>query len=267
MSLPLHVVGPPAAGAIRVGWHSDPLGPPPWSNALPDGTFGNRFDDPSAADGIPPEDRFQCVYAGTTAEAAFGETLDQFRVSIDQLNLIASMVEDVESVEALFGDVFDLEDPSVPARGIVWARWREERRLVTAHLDPSLRFADLASPASLQHLQYHLPAAAARAGLRSADFPAVMDRTNRAFTQACSRYVYDLRDAAEATLFHGIRYLSRLDPVAWECWALFVDRIEGSLASGFPEPIAATHPALCSVARMFDLSIKLFEGSRPFYRP
>ncbi len=267
MSLRLDVVNPPVGGLFRVGWHNDPLGPPPWSNALPDGTFGNRFDDPSAADDFQTEDRFRCIYAGTTAEAAFGETLDQFRVSIDQLNLMASVVEDAEAIEALFGDVFDLEDPSIPPRGIVWARWRDERRLVTAHLDSSLRFADLASPASLQHLQYHLPAAAAQAGLRFVDFPAVMDRANRAFTQACARYVYDLRDAEGAPLFHGIRYLSRLNPIAWACWAVFVDRSEGSLTPGFPEPIAATHPALCSVARMFDLSIELFEGRRPFHRP
>ena len=36
----------PTAPLFRLGRKPDPWSPPDWSRAQPDGTFGNRFDDP-----------------------------------------------------------------------------------------------------------------------------------------------------------------------------------------------------------------------------
>jgi hypothetical protein len=37
----------PQVRLFRLGRKPDPWEPPDWSRAQPDGTFGNRFDDPS----------------------------------------------------------------------------------------------------------------------------------------------------------------------------------------------------------------------------
>jgi hypothetical protein len=72
----LHAVPPPASPIFRVargddGPPTDPFAPPPWERADADGTFGNRFDDPGQADGIPEEERFRVVYVATQREGAF----------------------------------------------------------------------------------------------------------------------------------------------------------------------------------------------------
>ncbi|HET7478974.1 MAG TPA: RES domain-containing protein [Rubrobacteraceae bacterium] len=100
----------------RVARGLDAFAPPDWAYALPDGTFGNRFDDPAAADkGVPEEERYRAVYCATERAGAFGETIARFRPSME---LLAGL-EEVEDDEPL--------DPELRG-GVVPEEWRLSRR-------------------------------------------------------------------------------------------------------------------------------------------
>jgi hypothetical protein len=47
------------------------VGPPDWASAEPDGTFGNRFDDPDAT--------YRVLYASSQRLGCFVETLARFQ--------------------------------------------------------------------------------------------------------------------------------------------------------------------------------------------
>lgn len=49
----------------RVGRGFDAFAPPDWTYALEDGTFGNRFDAPSAERDVPERERYRVVYCAT----------------------------------------------------------------------------------------------------------------------------------------------------------------------------------------------------------
>lgn len=257
MRLALDEVTAPVGAIFRVGWHSDPLGPLPWGKALPDGTFGNRFDDPSAAEGRPETERFRCLYLGTTAEAAFGETLAGFRVPIDILAKLGLIDDDEPFADVLAGA---LVDPADVRRGLVPAEWRACRVLVSTTLVPSLRFANVATMESQQHLRAAMAQTAARLGIADVDFSTMLNQRYRPFTQACARHIYDLRDRDGSPRFAGIRYLSRLNTQEWECWALFSDRVAGAHVPGRLQAITPDHPDLLRVARYFNLSIEVGSG-------
>ncbi len=62
-----------ASGVIyRLGRKPDPWVPPDWASAGPDGTFGNRFDDPDAT--------YRVLYASSQRFGCFVETLARFRI-------------------------------------------------------------------------------------------------------------------------------------------------------------------------------------------
>jgi len=61
-----------ASGVIyRLGRKPDPWAPADWASAGPDGTFGNRFDDPDAT--------YRVLYASSQRPGCFVETLARFR--------------------------------------------------------------------------------------------------------------------------------------------------------------------------------------------
>lgn len=252
----LDEVGPPPTAVFRIGWRGDPLRPPPWSKALADGTFGNRFDDPSASDGRPEESRFRCLYCGTTMEAAFGETLARKRVPIGVLAKLAAVDVD-ESVDAvLAGAAIDRTEPHRP-QGLISAEWQSQRQIGRTTLDPALRFANVATRGSLQYLRFALAPVADRLGITDVDGSTMLNPGLRAFTQACARHIYELHEDG-APRFAGIRYVSRLDPIAWECWAIFFDRLRHT--PGYPENVMADNPALKRVAHDFALTIEGPDG-------
>ncbi len=85
----------PAAEIFRVARRGgDPFAPPPWDKAGADGTFGNRFDDPSAERGLGTSERFRSIYCATTAMGSFGETLARFRPSIQLLARLREIDEE-----------------------------------------------------------------------------------------------------------------------------------------------------------------------------
>jgi hypothetical protein len=62
-----------ARGVIyRLGRKPDPWAPPDWALAGPNGTFGNRFDDPDAT--------YRVLYASSQRIGCFFETLARFRI-------------------------------------------------------------------------------------------------------------------------------------------------------------------------------------------
>lgn len=63
----------------------DVFAPPDWAYALPDGTFGSRFDDPAAERDAPEEEHYRVVYCATERAGAFGETITRFRPSVGLL--------------------------------------------------------------------------------------------------------------------------------------------------------------------------------------
>jgi hypothetical protein len=68
-----------APGVIyRLGRKPDPWSAPDWASAGPDGTFGNRFDD--------PEGMYRVLYASSQRLGCFLETLARFRVDLKLLN-------------------------------------------------------------------------------------------------------------------------------------------------------------------------------------
>jgi hypothetical protein len=225
MDRALVAVGPPQAEIFRIGWRGDPLSPPSWDLAsAADGTSGNRFDDPSAAEGRPAKDRFRCLDCGTTEDAAFGETLAKKRVSISVLATLAPIDDDEPVDTELAGAAIDMADPTRP-RGLVTAEWQSRRQIGRTTLRPDLRFADVGARQSCQYLRYALATIADALGIDEVDSSTMMNPNLRSFTQACSRHIYELHDG-ETPRYAGIRYLSRLDPVEWECWAIFLDRLQ-----------------------------------------
>lgn len=231
---------------------ANPFAPPPWELAGEDGTFGNRFDDPSAGDGRPLSARFRTIYCATTAAGAFGETVARFRPSLALLAQLQA-VDDAEPFESAFAEFLD---PADPTKGVIPADWRLGHRLAPTLLNPLLRFVDLPAPSTLQHLRAALAPTASGLGLPDFDLSAVTSPQRR-LTQACARYVYERVDEAGSPAFAGLRYLSRLHN-AWECWAIFSDRLRHD--PGFPETIFPDNPHLQEVASLYHLAVEGLAG-------
>ena len=246
-------VPPPTTEIYRVGRRpGDPFAPPPWEYAGQDGTFGNRFDDPGPR---PPHlltERFRVIYCASSPEGAFGETLAPLRPKLSLLSRLRAIDDDEPFARLVEG----LIDPEHPTRGIVSADWQSRRQLGRTTLDSSLRFVDLTTAETLQHLRSVLAPVAARHGLVDVDLSAI-GGPHREVTQACARYMDEQRDNFGQPRFAGLRYLSRLD-AGWECWAIFHDRMLHK--PGFPEPILADNQHLLAVARLLELSVEVLPG-------
>lgn len=67
--MPAELVGvfPGDQGVYRLAWQSSQVfAPPPWTYSDPDdGTFGNRFDDPTLENGNDANNRFRMIYCAT----------------------------------------------------------------------------------------------------------------------------------------------------------------------------------------------------------
>jgi len=228
---------------FRIGRGVAPFEPTPWEYALPDGTFGNRFDDPSARRNVPEWERFRAVYCATQRAACFGETLARFRRS---LALEAALL------------AIDDDEPLLPEieRPYVTADWRAKRRMGKAYLDPSLRFADFGNPETWQRVRPVLAPIATALGLGDIDLSAVTG-SYHILTQEFARHVFDQEDNDGRPLYAGIRYISRLHP-DWECWAIYDSRMV--YQSGPSETIYPDDPDLIAIARLFGLAIETFHG-------
>jgi hypothetical protein len=97
----------------------DPWQYPDWSRSNPDGTFGNRFDD--------PDGEYRVLYASSARVGCFLETLARYRPDM-----------------ALYAELAEIEgeDAFVPA-GVVPREWFEVRTMGSAEAHG--RFADVGS--------------------------------------------------------------------------------------------------------------------------
>lgn len=250
-------VSPPPAGIYRISRRTvEPFAPPTWAFVDPEtGTFGNRFDDPGQINGVPEHERFRVISCATSKTGAFGEVLAHLRPSLGVISQISRTTRDTgrRTIEALAGVV----NPQDASARLLDAGWRERRQIGHVVLNPSSRFADVTAAASLSYLRGvpDLARLALDLGLADIDMSALSSPV-RSFTQACSRHIHDLFDDQEAPRFAGIRYMSRhgAEP-AWECWALFDDRLR---LAGPPTavPIEADDPHLLAVANLYHLSIE-----------
>lgn len=263
--MPDHIatVPPPAGGLFRIARGPEsPFSFADWGRAGADGTFGNRFDDPSGRDGISPDQRFRVLYCATHLAAAFGETMSRFRVDPALRAALARIADDEPLDAAMRGAV----DPDFPDHGRLDATWLFRRRIGHVSLPASLRFADVGHASTIQYLNDCFAADVHAYGLDELDVSALTSR-HRALTQRVARHLYEMKDASGRPLVAGIRYISRFG-ANWECWAIFEGRIpdlDSMAARSFP--IHADNPDLLDVARIFGLSIETLPESGRYYRP
>ncbi len=223
----------PRSPLYRVGWPPDPFVPPDWRYARPDGTFGGRFDDPRAGQGLPPYERYRILYLASQPEGAFGETVAQFRPSVKTLGQYGGRLP--------FG-----VRPAIPRD------WRVTRRLGSAVLFMTLTVVDLDAAETVQALRPLLAPVADRLHLPDIDLSAITGPA-RTLTQAAALHLYQQRDAEGRPLYAGLRYVSRLK-WEWECWALFADRVRYRPLR--VDSIAADDPHLYEAARLLNLAIE-----------
>jgi len=198
MTPPLAVTGADRP-LYRISRRPDAWAWPPWSSAGPDGTFGNRFDDPRG--------EYRVLYASSQRIGPFLETLARFRRDV-AIDAEYALIQPDERDDAF---------PTLPP-GLIPAEWRDKRCIGTAAHEG--RFVDVGHSDSVAHLRSALAAQLLHHGLEDLDAGDLRRRAPRRFTQELSRYVFETGyDEAGATLA-GIRYLSRLGDEIVN-WAIF----------------------------------------------
>lgn len=177
----------PPSTLWRIGRAPDPWALAPWEAAAPDGTFGNRFDDPHST--------YRVLYASSGRLGCFLETLARFR---PDLTLLAELAE-------IAG-----EDDFLPL-GAVPLVWLESRRIGSAQAEG--RYADVGASDWMALLRVCLARACLELGIGDFDAAALLASSPRRLTQLVSREVYTRG-------FDGIVYRSRYGQEL-ENWALF----------------------------------------------
>jgi len=114
----------------RIGRCPNPWEYPDWSRANPDGTFGNRFDD--------PEGRYRVLYTSSTRHGCFVETLARYRPDLE-------LYAELKEIEG--------ENDFTPP-GIVPREWLEKRCIGSA--DAHGNFADVAASGWIETLRRNL---------------------------------------------------------------------------------------------------------------
>lgn len=213
----------PDGPLYRIGRHPDPWAWPDWSYAAPDGTFGNRYDD--------PEGSYRVLYACSQRAGAFLETLARFRPDLEVL----------AELDQIQGD--DEPPPAMPRT------WLDARLIGEATVEGS--FVDVGDTTSLATLRTGLAARAIHHGLDEIDAATIRLRAPRAFTQQLSRYVY------ERGAFAGIRYRSRLGDDVLN-WAIFEPGPDGRspLVDASSAPIEVDDPDLQAALRLLGLTLR-----------
>jgi hypothetical protein len=171
----------------RLGRKPDPWAMPDWASAGPDGTFGNRFDDPDAT--------YRVLYASSQRLGCFLETLARFRVDPKLLTELAEIAG---------------EDDYWPL-GEVPLEWAGKRVMGAATANGD--YADICSSEWISKLRKLLAIHLEKFGLDDFDASVLQQTAPRILTQFVSRIVfYDD--------FAGIYYRSKYGHDI-ENWALF----------------------------------------------
>jgi hypothetical protein len=172
---------------FRIGRKPDPWQPPDWSRAQPDGTFGNRFDDPLGY--------YRVLYASTQRLSCFIETLARFRPDL-------ALLSELGEIEG--------EDDFVPG-GVVPPEWCEQRMIGAA--EPHGDYAEIYASSWIAYLRTKLASECVSLGLQDLDASVIQGASPRRISQLASRQAYEAGCA-------GIFYLSRYGHDL-ENWAIF----------------------------------------------
>lgn len=202
----------------RVARMPDVWEPLDWSRALPDGTFGNRFDD--------PESEYRVLYASSQQVGCFVETLARFR-------------SDLATLAAVKG-IDGADDFTPPGR--VPPGWEQKRALGTAKSEGN--YADICGSEWLSYLRPWLATECVRRGVPEFDASVMQSGAHRAITQRASRIVYEL---GYAGIYYRSRYGNDLDN-----WALFEPfRIRDTSTRA----IDRSYPALAQAAAILGIEV------------
>jgi RES domain len=203
---------------FRVGRRPDPWKPPDWSNANPDGTFGNRFDDPQRT--------YRVLYASSQELSCYIETLARFRRDLE-------LLEELKEIEG--------EDDFFPS-GSVPIEWCDERLLGTA--SGSGTYADLYASGWVAFLRGNLASECLLLGIKDLDAAVLQNYTPRRITQLASLRAYEAE-------FSGIYYRSRFGHDL-ENWALFEPF---PIIPGSPKSISVDDPFFREARDLLDLTL------------
>lgn len=171
---------------------------PDWTHAGPDGTFGNRYDDPRG--------EYRVLYASSARRGAYVEVLARFRPD--------------PAVEAGLGEI-EAEpggDDGGPRPGQLPREWLESHAVGTARAPGA--FAEVGTARSLAYLRERLADRALHYGIDELDAAAIRHAHPRAFTQELSRLTFECADDTGEPQFVGVAYRSRLGD-EFENWAVF----------------------------------------------
>ncbi len=149
---------------------------PDWAFAGKDGTFGNRYDDPTS--------NYRVLYASHTRHGCFIETLARYRPDL-----------------ALYAELAEIEGPDdhVPP-GVVPGQWLRERYVGMARATGT--HAEIGSSESIAYLRAKLAGALVGFDLDDFDAASLQMTAPRSVTQLVSHLAF--RDR-----FDGVRYLSK----------------------------------------------------------
>lgn len=217
-----------AARVHRIGRVPNPFAWPSWSFAGPDGTFGNRFDDPQLT--------FRVLYAATEREGAYIETLATFRPD-------PTVFAVLDSIDA------DPKDPS-PPRGVVPNEWFKSRQMGVGTLHGS--FVDLGAAETLAELRSRLAAVLVHYTISDLDGAAIRLSVPRGFTQEISRTVYEMTIKDGERKWGGIAYQSRLGDDL-QNWAMFEPN---QPRNQHVENLDRTDPALTTALTILGLELQ-----------
>jgi RES domain len=181
----------------RIGRRPDPWAWPDWSFAGSDGTFGNRFDDPS---GI-----YRVLYASSQRVATFVECLAYFRPD--------------PAILAAYEQIGGCDDDSAEPTnaGVVPHEWIAQRLIGTGRLRGT--YVELGHHDTLGALRAALLPRVVHYGLADLDAAAVRLTLPRSFTQEISRFLFEQTEAGQRQ-WDGINYQSRHGD-DFENWAIF----------------------------------------------
>jgi hypothetical protein len=203
----------------RFGRKPNPWSVPDWATAGPDGTFGNRFDD--------PEGMYRVLYASSQRLGCFLETLARFRVD-----------------PKLLGELAEIEgEDDFCSLGEVPQEWIDKRMMGVA--TASGEYADIGSSSWISRLRIFLAGHLERFGVDDLDASFLQMTAPRALTQLASRAVFTEGLA-------GIYYRSKYGHDI-ENWALFEPF---QIDAKDSEPIRADDPDFERALRLHGLKLR-----------
>ena len=141
------------------------------------------------------------LYAGTTPEACYAETLSRLRPT----PRIRDLVKDERGFMVTGGVPQD---------------WRLQRTIGDLVLGDPLPFLDVEAPATHEYLSEALATELVALGYEDPlDLSDICNRDRR-LSRAIALHAYTATASDGTYMYSGIRYMSRI-ATAWECWAIF----------------------------------------------